>query len=345
MTNRGKSDRMKDKERKTEVADELNLIKTNEVLSITVPTPFAVGPVNCFVIKGEAITLVDTGPRTPEAKEALITQLQNNGLTLEDIDQVVLTHHHPDHIGFVGMLMEQGKRVLGHWKNDRWLQMSDSFLKEHEAFMTGIYRDADVSEHYYNHVQDTRGYLAFADRAKCDVHLSEGDEIPGCPGWSVMETPGHAQSHISLLHEQSRTLIAGDHLIKKISSNPLLEPPYVKGTERPKPLLQQRHSYQKTLDAHLSYVYTGHGEPILNPDELIRERFLKQEERSDKVASFLKNEQLTAFQVCQKLFPGVYKKQIGLTLSETIGHLDYLESENVVNKMKSEEKTFYTYRT
>lgn len=140
-------------------------------------------------------------------------------------------------------------------------------------------------------------------------------------------------------------MIAGDHLIKKISSNPLLEPPYVKGTERPKPLLQQRSSYRKTLDAHLEYVYTGHGEPILSPDELIKERLHKQEERSEKVASYLKNKPMTAFEVCQQLFPGVYKKQTGLTLSETIGHLDYLESEQVIVKFKEKEKTVYRSRS
>ncbi|WP_347549717.1 MBL fold metallo-hydrolase [Pseudalkalibacillus hwajinpoensis] len=322
----------------------MNITKANEILSITVPTPFPVGPVNCYVIKGDAITLVDTGPRTSEAKEALQYQLQQHGLTFEQLDQVVLTHHHPDHIGLVGMLMKEGKQVLGHWKNDRWLQLSDSFLKEYETFMTSIYREAGVSEEYFDHVRDVRGYHSYADRAQCDFHLSEGDSIPGCTGWTVMETPGHAQSHISLLHEQSGTMIAGDHLIKNISSNPLLEPPYVKGTERPKPLLQQRNSYQKTLDAHLSFVYTGHGEPILNPDELIRERFLKQEDRSAKVASFLKEEPLTAFELCQKLFPGIYKKQTGLTLSETIGHLDYLFSEGVITKIQSGEKALYRRR-
>ncbi|WLR60412.1 MBL fold metallo-hydrolase [Guptibacillus hwajinpoensis] len=321
----------------------MNITKA-DVLSMTVPTPFAVGPVNCFLIKGDVLTLVDTGPRTPETQRELNEQLKNHGYAFEDIEQVVLTHHHPDHIGLVGGMMERGVRVLGHWKNDRWLQMSDSFLKENDTFMTSIYREAGVADQYFDHARDTRDYLAFTDRAKCDIHLSEGDAVPGCSEWTVMETPGHAQSHISLWHKETGTMIAGDHLIKKISSNPLLEPPYVKGTERPKPLIQQRDSYRKTLDAHLQYVYTGHGEPILNPDDLIKERLRKQEERSDKVALLLQKQPLTAFEVCKELFPGVYKKQVGLTISETIGHLDYLESENVIVKIKDKEQTYYRYK-
>ncbi|WP_377888633.1 MBL fold metallo-hydrolase [Alkalihalobacillus sp. R86527] len=321
----------------------MNITMENEIFSITVPTPFQVGPVNCFLIKSDVITLVDTGPRTSEAEEALISQLKEHGFTLEDVDQVVLTHHHPDHIGLAGLMRKKGKRVLGHWKNDRWLEMNDTFLKQHESFMRGIYKEAGVHEMYFQHVHDVEGYLLYTDRAKCDVHLAEGDEVPGCPGWRVMETPGHAQSHISLLHERSGTMIAGDHLIKNISSNPILEPPYDNCTERPKPLLQQRDSYKKTVKVKPAFVYTGHGEPIDDAEQLIKDRLHQQEERSKKVAAFLKQESLTAFQVCQKLFPGIYKKQIGLTLSETIGQLDYLHSEGIITKVKSGENVLYRH--
>lgn len=321
----------------------MTMTMTNKILSITVPTPFKVGPVNCFLIKGEALTLVDTGPRTPEAEEALHSQLSEFGFVLDDIEQLILTHHHPDHMGLAGKMRGMGKNVLGHWKNDRWLEMTDAFLEDHESFMKLIYSEAGVPDQYLKHVNDVDGYLSFADRATCDVHLKEGDAVPGCSGWTVMETPGHAQSHISLYHESTGIMIAGDHLIKNISSNPIIEPPYVKGTERPKPLLQQRASYKKTLDVKPTFVYTGHGDPIDNSEELIKERLIQQEARSKKVAMMIKQDPMTAFEVCQKLFPGIYKKQIGLTLSETIGQLDYLESEGVIAREARQEKVVYTH--
>ncbi|WP_270179180.1 MBL fold metallo-hydrolase [Alkalihalobacillus sp. CinArs1] len=322
----------------------MNATMADEILSFTVPTPFLVGPVNCFLIKGDAVTLVDTGPRTSRAKEVLVSQLKDHGFSLEDVDQVILTHHHPDHIGLAGLMREMGKNVLGHWKNDRWLEMKDSFLQEHEMFMRGIYQSAGVHDRFLHHVHDVKEYLSFTDRATCDVHLTEGDEVPGCKGWKVIETPGHAQSHISLLHEQTGTMIAGDHLIKNISSNPILEPPYNGEPNRPKPLLQQRESYYKTLELAPSFVYTGHGDPIEDVEVLIKDRLRQQEERAKKVGALLKQEPLTAFQVCQKLFPGIYKKQIGLTLSETIGQLDYLQSEGMITQVKSGEVDLYRHQ-
>ncbi|MCA0985923.1 MBL fold metallo-hydrolase [Guptibacillus algicola] len=322
----------------------MTVTMANKLLPITVPTPFKVGPVNCFLIKGEVITLVDTGPRTAEAEEALVSQLREYGLSLEDVEQIVLTHHHPDHMGLAGQMSKAGKKVLGHWKNDRWLEMTDAFLEDHESFMKIIYSEAGVPEEYLKHVNDVEGYLSFADRTTCDVHLLDGDAVPGCSGWTVIETPGHAQSHISLYHESSGIMIAGDHLIKNISSNPILEPPYVKGADRPRPLLQQRDSYKKTLEIKPSFVYTGHGEPIDNIEDLIKERLIQQEARAKKVAMMIKEEPMTAFEVCQKLFPGIYKKEIGLTLSETIGQLDYLESEGVIARKKQQENILYTQR-
>ena len=38
---------------------------------VVLPTPFPVGPVNVWVLRGDPLTLVDAGPRTPDALTAL----------------------------------------------------------------------------------------------------------------------------------------------------------------------------------------------------------------------------------------------------------------------------------
>ena len=58
-----------------------------------------------------------------------------------------------------------------------------------------------------------------------DLILAEGDALPGHAGWTVMETPGHAQSHIVFWNEENGTMIGGDLVLEKVSSNPLIEPP------------------------------------------------------------------------------------------------------------------------
>ena len=71
------------------------------IAKIILPTPFPVGDVNVYVVKGDVLTLVDTGVQSKESKEALSYQLGQLGLKIKDIEQIILTHHHPDHAGCI----------------------------------------------------------------------------------------------------------------------------------------------------------------------------------------------------------------------------------------------------
>ena len=99
---------------------------------IVIPTPFAVGDVNAFLIKGDTLSLVDAGPKTPEAYEALKHGIKEAGYSFNDIEQVILTHHHPDHAGWIDAF-DQAK-VLGHAYNDLWLKRDEAFFNYHDAF-------------------------------------------------------------------------------------------------------------------------------------------------------------------------------------------------------------------
>ena len=67
------------------------------IISISLPTPFYIGAVNVYLIKEDPITLIDTGPKTKEAIDALRTGLRSAGLAVSDIRRIVLTHAHEDH--------------------------------------------------------------------------------------------------------------------------------------------------------------------------------------------------------------------------------------------------------
>ena len=123
-------------------------------------------------------------------------------------------------------------------------------------------------------------------------------------------------------------MIAGDHLLARISPNPLMEPPLDEGGERERPMLQYNASLQKIAGLPLSLVYTGHGGEIAGGEveDLIRHRMERQHGRAMQVKGMLMERALTPFEICRQLFPKVYRQQVDLTLSETIGQLDYLES-------------------
>lgn len=309
-----------------------------EIEKLSIPTPYAVGDVNVYVIKGEALTLVDAGPRTPEGKEVLAKSLRDLGLLISDFDQIVLTHHHPDHAGGIDFFPEQ-TNVFGHANNQRWLELTDEFKESLHLFYLGVGKELAVPEEMVASMNNYRG--GYISKRTVQTLLQEGDEIPGLSGFQVIETPGHAQSHISLFRESDGVMIGGDHLLDKISPNPILEPPISQDVYRPEPLNQYNSSLRKWLELPISLTLSGHGDDISDTHELIRHNFARQHGRAMQVKQMLEVKPQTGFEICKQLFPRVYERELGLTISETVGQLDYLE---LLGEIKKEDQNgIYMY--
>src|SRR5205807_7462004 len=80
-----------------------------KIVPISLPTPFYVGPVNVYLVAEEPVTLIDTGPKTKEASEALKEGLRRARLRISDIRRIVLTHAHEDHCGLAKALRDEAK--------------------------------------------------------------------------------------------------------------------------------------------------------------------------------------------------------------------------------------------
>ena len=97
-----------------------------DLYQLIIPTPFPVGPVNVYVARdpeGDGLTLVDCGPRTPEARAALDAGLAALGHSVHDVRRIVVTHAHADHYGLAANIAaESGAQVLTHPFNRPTLQ-------------------------------------------------------------------------------------------------------------------------------------------------------------------------------------------------------------------------------
>ncbi|PTX61303.1 glyoxylase-like metal-dependent hydrolase (beta-lactamase superfamily II) [Melghirimyces profundicolus] len=312
--------------------------------SFQVPTPFPVGPVNVYLIEDDALTLIDAGPKSEAAWTALKRQLKEVGYVPEDIDQVVLTHHHVDHVGLLDYLGQESPiDVLGHWRNEPWISQDPAFFENSWAFFKKLYRSFGVEERFLPFLKQMfEGIFRFNCQTGLDTVLKEGDAVPGMTDWRVMETPGHAQSHIALYRERDGVMIGGDHLLAHISSNAVMEPPYPGEAERPKALLQYRESLRKMLPLDLSRVLTGHGEEVTGVHELIGQRLQKQDERATAIRAVLDSGPLSGFDICKRLFPSKYESELSLVLSETLGHLDLIQSRGEVKVMEENGVCYYS---
>ena len=104
---------------------------------LPIPTPFAVGRVNCYLIEDDPLTLVDTGPNSGKALDALERALGEHGRRIEDLERIVITHQHLDHLGLVGILANRsGAEVCA----------LDLLAPEIEEFGAHAERDDELAE-------------------------------------------------------------------------------------------------------------------------------------------------------------------------------------------------------
>lgn len=312
---------------------------TDKIHKIIIPTPFAVGDVNAYLLKGDVLTLVDAGPKTPEAWEALMFGLKEANVRTEDIEQMVLTHHHPDHAGWIDGF--DHAKLYGHPYNDLWLRRDQAFFEFHDTFYLERLKEEGVPEDQLYWLKRMKRPLSLMGSRPLDMTINEGDVLPGHPGWEVMETLGHAQSHLSFWNKETNEMIGGDHVIAKVSSNPLIEPPLDPSGGRPKSLLQYNASLSRLLKMPIEVIYSGHGEEVHNVHELISERLVKQHQRAMKVLELIGNDEKTVYKLTMELFPHAYEKELGLTLSETIGQVDYLLEEGLITEQMDDNGIFH----
>jgi glyoxylase-like metal-dependent hydrolase (beta-lactamase superfamily II) len=123
-------------------------------------------------------------------------------------------------------------------------------------------------------------------------------------------------------------LLAGDHLIAHISSNPLLARPLGASVDyegpRPQALLTYMDSLRATRELELALVLSGHGAPIVDHVALIDERFRLHERRAEKIAGLIAQAPRSAHEIAHALWGNVAVTQAYLTLSEVLGHVDLL---------------------
>lgn len=298
-----------------------------DIHKIVIPTPYEIGDVNAFLVKGEALSLFDAGPKTKDAYEALKQGISAAGYNMNDIEQVVYTHHHPDHAGW-GDAFPNAK-ILGHEYVDHFLRKSPEFLEYRNNFYLFHLKGNAIPEAYIEKYIENRKEMTYFGSTPLTQFLQEGDEVPGHPGLKTIYTPGHAQSHFIFHDEKTGLVIGGDLLLEDVASNPLIEPPVDLTLERPKALLQYRDSLIKLRDLQVNKVYAGHGNEIVNVSELINQRLQRDYARAKQVYEIL-NEPKPAIEITQLLYSTLTKTQLGLTLSKTIGYLDLLESDGLV---------------
>jgi glyoxylase-like metal-dependent hydrolase (beta-lactamase superfamily II) len=300
------------------------------VHALPIPTPFAVGRVNCYLVDDEPLTLVDTGPNSGTSLTALEAALAEHGRRVEDLERVVITHQHMDHFGLLAILADRsGAEVCALDRLAPWLARFGDSTEEEDAFAEAIMLRHGIPDDMVMVLRAlSRQYRAWGATATVTTLLADGGTL-GFAGreWRIHHRPGHSPSDTVFHDERSGELIAGDHLIKHISSNPLIARPLDGGggvAERPKALVAYIASMKATQAMDVELVLPGHGEAFGEHSALIDERLRMHDRRARKLHGLVAERPRTAYELAQELWGNVAVTQAYLTLSEVLGHMDLL---------------------
>ncbi len=169
---------------------------------------------------GDGIVLVDTGMHEPGSMAHLERALDQAGLRLEHVRLVVCTHAHVDHCGQAPAIRERtGAEVWLHPAHGH-LHANDETPEETIARRIEVARQSGVPEEPLRRWAEQRRSVG---KGISGALVSDRDLVPGVTvasdlgDWQVIETPGHAPSHVCLHQPEQRVLLSGDHLMGRVS--------------------------------------------------------------------------------------------------------------------------------
>jgi glyoxylase-like metal-dependent hydrolase (beta-lactamase superfamily II) len=316
---------------KREERETLALAANAGIHRLAIPTPFMVGRVNAYLIEDSPLTLVDSGPNSAKALDELEQALAARGHRIEDIELLVITHQHMDHFGLASILARRsGAEVAA--------------LAGLAPFLANYGHQTDLEDRFAERLMLRHGIppeIVTALRAVSSGFRAWGAAVevtrPLADGAAlalrdrtlrVLHRPGHSPSDTVFLDEQRGILLAADHLIAHISSNPLIARPLDAEEEyskpRPQALLTYMASLEQTRAMELELVLPGHGRPVTDHVSLIDERFRLHERRAEKMRGLIAERPRSAHEIAQEMWGNVAVTQAYLTLSEVLGHIDLL---------------------
>jgi glyoxylase-like metal-dependent hydrolase (beta-lactamase superfamily II) len=300
---------------------------------LQIPTPFAVGRVNCYLIEDEPLTLVDTGPNSGKALDELGAQLGARGHSIDDLELIVVTHQHIDHLGLVEIVAEHsGAEVAALGIAAERLANFDEDAEAEDRFAVELMLRNGIPEEVTAALRSvSRSFRGWGSHVAVTKPLADGEELDFRDRTlRALHRPGHSPSDTVFWDEDRQILIAADHLLANISSNPLISRPLDGSSQRSQALVTYIESLRKTREMPAEIVLTGHGDPVVDHVALIDERLAKHERRKEKIFKLIAEQPRTGYELAQAIWGNVAVTQAFLTLSEVIGHTDLLVNEGRV---------------
>lgn len=312
---------------------------------LEIPVPFieAGGPANAYFIEDAdgRYTVFDTGIGTAEGVAALQVQANAGGIDLRRVSRILISHGHLDHFGNAQLLSEaSGARVFVH-EADLDKVVGDArfatLLRRHrDYFLQALGVPEEVFEQMQAGADRSPDRASYVERARLGA-LVEGERLQFKHFDAVVKhVPGHTPGLVCLHAEQVRVLFADDHVLARVSPNPLLDLSQGEGRTKFRALSRYMEGAKWVRDLELDAVLPGHGPAFQGHRELLDGLMAFYAMRQGKLLARLRQSPASIYELLSTLFGRRDVGRLVLMLSEVLANVEVLEDQGRVRAQPGE---------
>jgi len=311
------------------------------IFLIPLPLPMRPTIVNAYLLHSrDEWALVDTGINSSDSIATLDAALKRVGCPPDKISKVICTHYHLDHYGASQTYKDRfGASV---YLNRLELESSHAFMRRRRGDDVVMFfiRNGLPIDRFAQIPSPGEFWAELYVPATPDRFIEDGDVFTvGDFQVEVITTPGHTPGHCVLYLRRQRVMIAGDHLLPKITPHVGL---YPGGPENP--LRDFLASLRKILPFDVSLVLPAHGGVFMDHRHRANQIIQHHDYRMQEMLDAIRRQPRTAYDLAALVFSFDVDSSIAVQFPatfETLAHLEYLRSVGRVVREERGEHVFY----
>lgn len=292
--------------------------------------------VNCYLIPGDQLTLIDCGLYSEENWKHLQERINAHGFQVSDIEQVIVTHEHRDHTGLLPEIMEHSNAVVRMPKAiEGWFSRPDEMKKKQGEFNAKLFKTlgfppeqlAQVSQFFEGEILGRK--IEAMERIR---FFEEGDTLRiGEEDWEILNTPGHCPNQFVFLQKEQKRIFGSDMLLP-ITPMPIIVEDIQRVGQPTRSLHDLLASFSRLLQFDIQTVYPGHGPVFVDANAMIEKQLARIEMRKEECFDAIKNGFETPYQINRKMYPYQNMPPDFSGMFMVLGYVDLLEEEGRIMK-------------
>ncbi len=320
----------------------------DKIIQIEVPLRGSFPTVNCFLVEGPELTLVDAGKKSDSNWKLFGEKVRESGHSIKDIQKIVLTHQHIDHVGFLPQLLKETEAMI----------YAPLIIQPYlEAFADESIRRGQFEEQvirqmgFTKEVTDT--IIAYMDWERMELkdlavpndrvqYFENGDTIAfGNKEWKALHCPGHCSTQFCLGELNNQMIWGGDMLLPITPMAVIEENPEKEGI-RLQALPQLLASFERLKTFNFQEVYPGHGKPFGQVNKTIDSQIKRVQRRKEECYQAIASGASTVFEIGLKLYPPKNGTTNYIAIFMTLGYIDLLLMEDRIQETIEENRLLFS---